>query len=209
VAKVMWAPGTTTDFAPYISQIPSTSGAVFAELSGATAIQFTQTYRKFGLKHPLIGGSVLTDQSIMPALGAAATGVTVASNYCEGSSDSNTQKFVAAFKKEYGIIPGSQAEGGYVKALLVLAAVKKLGGTAATHKNLLNALMTTPITTPQGPLAINKTYFAANENIYICRVESTAAGLENVPIKTYSNQPPLRKDQMESFAHDSAARPST
>ena len=209
VSKVMWAPGTTTDFAPYISQIPSNTGAVFAELSGATAIQFTKAYRKFGLKYPLMGGSVLTDQSIMPALGDVSTGVTVASNYCEGNPDSSTKKFVSDFKKEYGILPGGQAEGGYVKALLVLAAVKKLGSTAPTHANLLKALMTTPITTPHGPMAINKTYYAADENIYICRVQNTADGLENVPIKTYPNQPPLKKGQMESFAHDSAARPST
>lgn len=209
VAKVMWAPGTTTDFSPYISQIPSDTGAVYAELSGATAIQFVQAYHKFGLNYPLLGGSVLADQSVMPAMGSAALGITVASNYCEGSSNSATQAFVSAFKKKYGLIPGGQAEGAYVHAELVLAALKKLGSQAPNHKNLLHALMNTPINTPVGPEAINKTYFAANQNLYICKVEQTPAGLENVPIKTYPNQPPLTQNEQAAFTHDSSARPST
>jgi branched-chain amino acid transport system substrate-binding protein len=193
IDKALWPPLTTVDFSPYVTAIPKTTQAVFAEVVGAGAVDFTKAYAQFGLrpKIPLYGNTLLYDQSVLPTeVPADVLGNEGISQYCDELPTPANNTFVTAFKKAYGARPGYYAEAAYVHAELVVDALKTLHGDASNPQATIKAMESTPITAPRGPVTLNKKVDAPNQNVYICKVENVNGTLENVPVKTYANLPP-------------------
>lgn len=217
IEKMVWAPNTTADFSPYVSQFPTTGvDGVYAELSGATAIRFTGAYKAFGLKDklPLLGITQLTDYSALPSEDPAAVlGLHTGAQYCDGIPTPENQKFANEYKAQYGVYPGYYSDAGYTKARLLLSALQKVNGVTSDHKALMKAMKSTAIVAPRGPVKLSGgPAFAPIQNIYICEVKQVNGELRNVPIKTYANVQPwgaLTESQWEEgFKKYSAARPT-
>jgi branched-chain amino acid transport system substrate-binding protein len=190
IDKVLWPPLTTVDFSPYVSAIPKNTQAVFAEVVGAGAVDFTKTYAQYGLHKtiPLYGNTLLFDYSVLPAeVPADVLGDQEIGQYCDGINTPVNNKFVSAFHAAYGTYPGYYAEAAYVHAELVVDALKRLHGNATDPKTVIAAMKSTPIVAPRGPVKLNPTVDAPNQNIYVCKVENVNGTLEDVPIKTYPN----------------------
>src|SRR5271170_4634948 len=190
IDKVLWPPLTTVDFSPYVSAIPKTTQAVFAELVGAGAIDFTKTYAQYGLHStiPLYGNTLLFDYSVLPGeVPADVLGDQEIGQYCDGINTPTNSKFVTLFKQAYGVRPGYYAEAAYVHAELVVDALKRLHGNATNPTAVITAMKSTPIVAPRGPVTLNTTVDAPTQNIYVCKVENVNGTLEDVPIKTYPN----------------------
>jgi len=203
------------DFSPYVSAIPKSTQAVFAEVVGAGAPAFTKAYAQFGLrpKVPLYGNTNVFDYSVLPGeVPADVLGNQGISQYCDGISSSLNNKFVTEFKQAYGQRPGYYAEAAFVHAELVVAALKKLHGDATNLQATINAMENTPIVAPRGPVTLDKTVDAPIQNVYVCKVEDVNGTLENVPIKTYANVPPWGtlpyKVWQAEYATDSTGAPS-
>jgi branched-chain amino acid transport system substrate-binding protein len=189
IDKVLWPPLTTVDFSPYVTAIPKNTQAVFAELVGAGAVDFTKAYAQYGLRSiPLYGNTLLFDQSVLPSeVPADVLGDEQIGQYCDGINTPANNTFVTAFKQAYGGRPGYYAEASYVHAELVVAALKRLHGNATDAKTVIAAMKSTPIVAPRGPVTLNATVEAPTQNIYVCKVENVNGTLEDVPIKTYPN----------------------
>jgi len=214
IDKSIFVPLNATDVSSYVSQIPKDTDAVYAEMSGAFSIRFTDAFKAFGLtgKTPLIGITQLTDQSVLPQLNAGAvTGVLTGAQYCDGIDSPENKKFVDAYKSKFNLFPGYYSDAGYVKAQILVSAMKTLDGKADDKAAVAKALQAVKITAPRGPVAISKKTHSPIQNVYICEVRMVDGALRNVPIKTYPNiQPegPLDYAAWEArFRHDSAARP--
>jgi branched-chain amino acid transport system substrate-binding protein len=193
IDKALWPPLTTVDFSPYVTAVPKNTQAVFAEVVGAGAVDFTKAFAQYGLrpKIPLYGNTLLYDQSVLQSeVPADVLGNEGISQYCDALNTPLNNKFVTAFKQAYGARPGYYAEAAFVHAELVVDALKTLHGDASNPQATIKAMESTPITAPRGPVTLNKTVDAPNQNVYICKVESVNGTLENVPIKTYANVPP-------------------
>jgi branched-chain amino acid transport system substrate-binding protein len=190
IDKVLYPPLTTVDFSPYVSAIPKNTQAVFAEVVGAGAIDFTKTYAQYGLHKtiPLYGNTLLFDYSVLPGeVPADVLGDQEIGQYCDGINTATNNKFVAMFKQAYGVRPGYYAEAAYVHAELVVEALKRLHGNATNPTAVIAAMKSTPIVAPRGPVKLNLTVDAPTQNIYVCKVENVNGTLEDVPIKTYPN----------------------
>jgi branched-chain amino acid transport system substrate-binding protein len=193
IDKALWPPLTTVDFSPYVTAIPKSTQAVFAEVVGAGAVDFTKAYAQFGLrpKIPLYGNTLLYDQSVLPSEPSAdVMGNEGISQYCDALPTPANNTFVTAFKQAYGVRPGYYAEAAYVHAELVVDALKRLHGNASNPKATIAAMESTPITAPRGPVTLNKTVDAPEQNVYVCKVENVNGTPENVPVKTYASVPP-------------------
>ena len=216
IQKSIWVPTNATTLASYISQIPTTTQAVWVELSGAQAVTFVNDYQSFGLKGkiPLLGQTQLTTQSALPSeKPSAALGTYTDAQYCDGNPSTANQKFADAFHKTFGSWPGYYSDAGYVKAEILVTALKKLKGNATTAKKLSNAMRAVKIRAPRGPVTINKTTFSPTQNAYICKVERVKGTLRNVPIKTYKNVPPwglgiTKSTWLTIFAEESVGPPT-
>ena len=215
IDKVLWPPLTATDYGPYVSSIPKTTQAVYAETVGAAGPLFTKAYAQFGLrgKIPLYGVTNLFDYSVLPGeVPADVMGDEMSAQYCDGINNAVNDKFTALFAKTYHTRPGYYAEAGYVHAELAVAALKRLHGVATDPTAVAKALKTTPITAPRGPVRLSPVVFGPIQNDCICKVENVHGTLENVPIKVYANVPPWGtlpyKTWVQEFTTDSVGRPA-
>jgi branched-chain amino acid transport system substrate-binding protein len=194
IDKMIWAPNTTLDFGPYVSQIPRNTDGVFAELSGQTAVRFTLAYKQFGLKDklPVLGITQLTDYSALPSEDPEAIiGMKTDAQYCDGIDSPENKKFTEQYKAQYGTYPGYYSDAGYVKARLLVEALKKVNGNTSDKKAVVKAMRATSFQAPRGPFKLSGApAYSPIQNIYICQVQNVNGALRNVPIKTYTNVQP-------------------
>ena len=217
IDKYVWNPITAADMSPYVSQIPQNTDGVYVVESGQTAIRFTDAYRQFGLKGkvPMLGITQITDYSALPAeQPAAALGLMVNAQYCDGIDTAQNNKFVTEYHEAYNTYPGYYSDAGYTKARLLVTALKKLNGVTKNKKALAGAMRTTPIQSSRGPVRLSGApAFSPIQNIYICEVKQVGSALRNVPVKTYVNVNPwgsLSRSAWETeFRKDANGRPST
>lgn len=214
VDKYIWVPNNATDLSAYVSQIPKDVDAVYAEMSGALAVKFTKLYQSYGLKSkvPLLGITQVTDYSVLPSESEQAiTGIYTDAQYCDGISSKANQKFVTEYKAKYHTYPGYYSDAGYVKAQILVSALKAVHGDASDHKALAKAMRAVQIQAPRGPVEISTATWSPIQSNYICQVKKVDGELRNVPIKTYPRmQPwgPLTKQAwLAHYKHDSSGRP--
>ena len=215
IDKVLWPPLTAADYSPYVSAIPKNTEAVYAETVGSGSIAFTKAYAQFGLrgKIPLYGVTNLFDYSVLPAMSPGdVLGDEMSAQYCDGINTPANNKFTSLFQQTYHTRPGYYAEEAYVHAELAVTALKGLDGVATNPSTLANALQTTPITAPRGPVTLSPVVDAPIQNIYICRVENVHGTLEDVPVKTYPSVQPWGtlpyQTWVTEFTADSIRRPA-
>jgi branched-chain amino acid transport system substrate-binding protein len=214
INQQIWVPLNATDVSSYVSQIPQDTDAVYAEMSGVFAVRFTDAYKSYGLtgKVPLLGITQLTDQSVLPQLNReAALGVYTGAQYCDGIDTSENKEFVDAYQKAFNLFPGYYSDAGYVKAEILVEALKSLDGDYSDPEAVAKALQSVNIKAPRGPVEISDKTHSPIQNVYICQVQEVEGQLRNVPIKTFDSVPPegpLEYDEWEAhFRHDSAGRP--
>jgi len=86
--------------------------------------------RELGINIPLIGTDGFDDPKVVEIAGAEALNNTFFSNhYSAQDTDPRIQKFVAAYKAEYGIEPSALAALGYDAALMTIDAIKRANST--------------------------------------------------------------------------------
>lgn len=186
VLKEIWSPLTTTNYAPYLSQIP-TSGinAVMISFSGSAAINFIHQYKQFGLKYPLIAQGNTTDESTLAAEGPDAIGIVSALQYSAVLTNKNNQAFKSAYLKEFHHSPSYYSEGTYVGGLFLLAGLQKVHGNTSNALAFVRAMRTASVpNAPRGPIQMDS-YGNPVQNIYIRKVENVGGHLENVVIHTF------------------------
>jgi branched-chain amino acid transport system substrate-binding protein len=215
IDKVIWPPLTATDYGPYVSSIPKTTQAVFAETVGAAGPLFTKAYAQFGLRGtiPLFGMTNVFDYSVLPGeVPADVMGDEMSAQYCDGINNPVNNRFTTLFFKTYHTYPGYYAEAAYVHAELAVAALKRLHGVGTDATAVAHALKTTPITAPRGPVRLSAVLYGPIQNDYICKVENVHGTLKDVPIKTYTSVQPWGtlpyKVWTQEFTADSVGRPA-
>lgn len=214
IDKLLWPPLTAVDFGPYVSAIPKTTQAVFAETVGAGSVDLTKAYAQYGLrgKIPLYGNTTVYDYSVLPAEPPPdVLGNQMSAQYCDGISNPVNKKFTRLFAQAYHTRPGYYAEAAYVHAELAVAALKRLHGNAGDPAAVAHALKTTPVTAPRGPVRLDPRIDSPVQNNYICKVEKVHGTLEDVPVKTYPSVPPWGtlpyQTWVAEFKADSVGRP--
>ncbi|TAM72478.1 ABC transporter substrate-binding protein [bacterium] len=187
VLKQLWTPVATSDYGPYLSELPRNVDAIMCSFSGAAAVNFIKQYKAFGLKTPLICQGNTTDESTLPATGPAALGILTALHYSTALDRPQNKQFVAAYTKAYGHQPSYYGEGTYDAALVLAGAVGKLHGNIADTQKFIAAMRSLHVTeAPRGPLVFDR-YGNPDQNVYIRKVEMIGGKLENVVTETMPN----------------------
>lgn len=187
VVKVIWTPLNTTDFSPYLSQIPKDVDAVFASFSGSAAIQFIQQYKRFGLTAPLIAQGNTTDESTLEQTGPEAVGIVTALHYSAALDTPANKAFVEAYTKAFGHVPSYYSEGTYVAGLVLQQALEQLRGDVSDPDAVVKALRSVQLSeTPRGPYRFDN-YGNPIQNVYIRKVEQVNGKLQNTVIDVVQN----------------------
>ena len=190
VVKQLWNPIGTPDFSSYLSQIPS-SGAdvVFSSQVGADSVRFVKQWSDFGYKDkiPLLGGEVLTDQSVLRSMGPEAEGIITAGHWAEGNPAKATQDFDEAYMKEYNQLPSYYAAACYSAAMWITKALQQVNGNTADRKAFLDAVRNMELDTPLGHEKLDN-YGNPIATTYVRQVQRRPDGkLWNVPIQTFAD----------------------
>lgn len=120
-----------TDFAPEMAQIRAAKpDVVFQFHPGGLGIAFMRQYQQAGLlgQVPMVLASPSLDATTLKAVGDAALGVNVTSQWNSDLDNPANKKFMEAWTKAYSRMPTYYASQGYDTALAIASALKATGG---------------------------------------------------------------------------------
>ncbi|MDR7538077.1 MAG: ABC transporter substrate-binding protein [Armatimonadota bacterium] len=201
VVQKIWNPLGTPDFGPFLAQLRRDVDAIFALEVGADAIRFMKQYEEFGLKArlPLIGGGVLTDESLLRSMGDEAIGTITALQWSAALATDHAKRFVDAYKAKFGTAPSYYAESLYSTGRWIDAAVRRIRGNVEDKTAFINALkMVELFDAARGPIKLDK-YNNPIHNVYVRRVEKVAGTLQNTVIYTFFNVSQFWKYDPQKF----------
>lgn len=201
VIQKIWAPLTTADFSPYLTQINRESDAVLALLAGKLCVTFVKQYQEYGLrgKIPLIGSGTLTDESVLPAMGDEALGIITPLHYSPAIETSINKEFVKKYRSKFSKVPSYYAEACYTGMRWIDQAVTSLKGDVSKPDRVLSALQAVNLKeTPRGPIRVDA-YGNPIQNIYIRKIERVGGELQNTVIYTYPEVSQFWKYKPEEF----------
>jgi branched-chain amino acid transport system substrate-binding protein len=188
VVKKLWPPLVTPDYTPFIAQIANVD-CVFDGFAGSNPIKFMRAYTDFGLKAkiPLCGGWTSMDDALLKSVGDEALGVLSATFYSASYETETNKRFIAAVRKDFGVLPGGYAAGLYISGQFIEAALKATGDSATDGTVFAQALHKVSLDdTPRGPVTIDK-FGNAVGTVFVRRCEKKGDLLVNTIVKTYPN----------------------
>jgi branched-chain amino acid transport system substrate-binding protein len=187
IIQKLWAPLGTTDLSPYLSQIKREADAVFVILAAPSSLRLPTFYRDAGLlgRLPMIGGAVITDESILGNFGDEALGIVTPLMYSAALDTPANRRFVAEYRKRYGKVPSYFSETCYTSAHWINEAARMVGGKVEEREAFLAAFRKVEIPdAPRGPLKLDA-WGNPIQNIYVRKVERKNGELQNTVIHTF------------------------
>ena len=185
----IFVPNGTSDFSPYISQIPTDEiDFLFFNLSGADSVRMTNQLADYGIADelPIVAGATPCDEATLDQLNPCCEGFYSALAYAATLDTEANQAFVSAFEEAYGRKPGFVAEQ-YYTGMLFLAAALETCEDPYDALTLINSIKNTTIdNAPRGPVAIDE-YGNVVHNVYIRQVEVVDGVRQNTVVKTYED----------------------
>jgi branched-chain amino acid transport system substrate-binding protein len=172
VAKKIWVPLGTKDYASFIAQIPKDVDAVYVALGGTDALNFTKQFDEFsGRKIPLVGGSITVDGAIINGLKDRVEG-TVSAGPVAVLDSPAYKEYAAALKKNFPKAgpPGLFDLGYYVEMKSLLMGLDQAkGDVSGNDAALRSALRKLSWDTPIGPVKLDENRQAIANN-YLFKV---------------------------------------
>lgn len=149
------------DFSAELARIAAAKpDAVFTFMPGGMGVNLVKQYRQAGLAETVPFLSAFTvDETTLPATKDHALGLFSASQWTPGLDNEANRKFVADFEKEYGYVPALYASQGYDMALLIDAAVRKVGGDLTDKAAFRAALEAAEFRSVRGDFKFNANHF--------------------------------------------------
>lgn len=180
-----------TDFSAEITQLASINpDAIYAFLPGALGINFIKQFAQAGLmnKFPLLSSFTVDDITI-PAIGDAAVGSLVSTNWVSGATNPRSQEFIQAFEERYKRTPSSYAMQGYDAAVLIDQALTQSPSAAKDKKELIATMRAATLQSPRGDITFERNGFPI-QDYTIWKVVSKEGGkvgfdMQNVSLKAH------------------------
>jgi branched-chain amino acid transport system substrate-binding protein len=182
VKEKIWVPMGTKDFSSAIARIPDNVDSVYVMFGGADSVNFLTQYYQAGRKTPLIGGSNVTDQTVLSTKGPFQRhiiGVPSAHMVADGIEDPAYVEYVAKYKKRFpdGLAaPSAPFYGYYVATKAALMALAEVGGDLGGNQiKFREALSKVKLNSPTGPVSLDENRQAI-ANIFVTEVAQRLDG---------------------------------
>jgi branched-chain amino acid transport system substrate-binding protein len=186
VVQEIYAPLGTQDWSPFVQRIDRNAAVVFAVIAGPDAIRFLAAARDYGLTQPIVGHGALTDEQILQAEGATASGIISSLHYAATLPNRKNDAFRLGYEGSTHKSVSQYVEDGYAAAQVVDAALAKLPPGDVQASAFTAALRTVRIDAPRGPLHFDAKQQAVY-NVYIRRVRQVGGKYRNEVIDSYSD----------------------
>ena len=149
------------DFSAELAKIQAAKpDAIFTFMPGGMGVNLVKQYQQAGLAGQIPFLSSFTiDETTLPATQDAAVGLLSGAEWAPDLDTPQNKAFVAAYEKEYGIVPSLYAAQGYDAAMLIDGALKATGGKVADKAAFRKALASAPFTSVRGDFSFNTNGF--------------------------------------------------
>jgi branched-chain amino acid transport system substrate-binding protein len=168
---------TQQDFSAELSQVSAAKpDAVFAFFPGGLGVSFARQYAQAGLMKstPLLS-TFVADAVSLPSLGPGAQGLISGGFWAPDFNNAANKKFVAEFEQKYNRIPSNYAAQSYDAALLLDAAIAKVGGQVANKTAFMAALKNADFQSVRGPFKFNNNHFPI-QDMHVLEVAKDGKG---------------------------------
>jgi branched-chain amino acid transport system substrate-binding protein len=193
------------DYAAELAEIRAAKPQVlYVFLPGGMGINFIKQFVGAGLGKDmtLLLPGFSADQDVIGPVGSAMSGLFNTAHWSPDFTNAANEKFVAAFRTEYGRTPTLYASQGYDTARLIDAAVRDVHGNLADHEAVRKALKAARFDSVRGPFRFNTNQYPI-QNYYVRTVGSDGhGGLVN---KSFSE--PILKDHGDAYVQDCKMKP--
>lgn len=165
------------DFAAELAKISTSKpDAVFTFMPGGMGVNLVKQYAQAGLagKIPFLSAFTI-DETTLPAVQDAAVGLMSGAQWAPNLDTPENKAFVAAYEKEYGIVPSIYASQGYEAAKLIDGALKATGGKVSDKAAFRKALASAPFKSIRGEFKFNANGFPT-QDVYVVKAVKRADG---------------------------------
>ncbi|WP_394017453.1 ABC transporter substrate-binding protein [Xanthobacter pseudotagetidis] len=149
------------DFSAELAKIQAAKpDAIFTFMPGGMGVNLVKQYQQAGLAGQIPFLSSFTiDETTLPATQDAAVGLLSGAEWAPDLDTPQNKAFVAAYEKEYGVVPSLYAAQGYDAAMLIDGALKATGGKVADKEAFRKALASAPFKSVRGDFSFNTNGF--------------------------------------------------
>jgi branched-chain amino acid transport system substrate-binding protein len=193
------------DYAAELAEIRAARPQVlYVFLPGGMGINFIKQFVGAGLGKDmtLLLPGFSADQDVIGPVGNPMSGLFNTAHWSPDFTNAANEKFVAAFRTEYGRTPTLYASQGYDTANLINAAVRELHGNLEDHEAVRKALKAAKFDSVRGAFRFNTNQYPI-QNYYVRTVGSDGhGGLVN---KSFSE--PILKDHGDAYVQDCKMKP--
>lgn len=165
------------DFSAELAKIAAAQpDAVFTFMPGGMGVNLVKQWNQAGLsgKVPFLSAFTV-DETTLPATQDAAVGLLSGAEWAPNLDTTENKAFVAAYEKEYGVVPSLYAAQGYDAAMLIDGALKKTGGNTADKEALRKAFASAPFKSVRGSFTFQPNGFP-KQNFYVVKAVKRADG---------------------------------
>lgn len=165
------------DFSAELAKIAAAQpDAVFTFMPGGMGVNLVKQWNQAGLGGKLPFLSAFTvDETTLPATQDAAVGLYSGAEWAPNLDTAENKAFVAAYEKEYGVVPSLYAAQGYEAAKLIDGALKATGGKVADKDALRKALASAPFKSIRGSFSFSPNGFP-RQDFYVVKAVKRADG---------------------------------
>lgn len=165
IVERFWVPLGSSDFGGVIASLPDDVDAIYLGVGGTDAINFLNQYSQAGADTNLIGGTIMTDQTVLTSRGRAKEaliGTPTSGPLADDNPDPAWQDYVAAYQgafpeDERFPSPSLFGVGYYVAALAAIEGLNQVDGDLADGQAAFKeALSSMTLETPLGPVTLNE-----------------------------------------------------
>ncbi|OYW53439.1 MAG: ABC transporter substrate-binding protein [Rhizobiales bacterium 17-65-6] len=177
VVEEIFTPLGQLDFSAELAKIAAAKpDALFTFMPGGMGVNLVKQFKQAGLESSIPFLSAFTvDETTLPATQDAALGLLSGAEWAPNIDTPENKAFVAAFEKEYGVVPSLYAAQGYDAAKLIDGALKATGGKVSDKPAFRKALASAPFTSVRGSFAFNTNGFPI-QDFYVVKAVKRADG---------------------------------
>lgn len=177
VVDEIFTPLNQLDFSAELAKIAAAKpDAVFTFMPGGMGVNLVKQYAQAGLagKVPFLSAFTV-DETTLPATQDAAVGLLSGAEWAPNLDTPENKAFVAAYEKEYGVVPSLYAAQGYDAAKLIDGAVKATGGKTSDKAAMRKALLSAPFKSVRGAFSFQPNGFP-KQDFYVVKAVKRADG---------------------------------
>ncbi|HLQ31077.1 MAG TPA: ABC transporter substrate-binding protein [Chloroflexota bacterium] len=189
IVQELHPPLGTADMGPYLSQLTQDADLLVTFEAGADGVKVAQQFNNYvgNRKLQVLDlASQTTNDGNRTQLGSTINGLVVESAYMEALNTPANQNYLKLYYAKYPNRPPSQENAfGWSGIQFLDEALKKVNGDVSDTQKFLQALYSTTIDSPRGPLKLDEHHDAIADT-FVYQFEAGSNGPTEKPLTTYS-----------------------